>query len=718
MKGNLLLLLLVLWPFIGSAAVAAAGRKGIRRRLFTADTAALVTALTEALILAVCIVCACTGKAMSVLEIPYIESMGLSFRLDGFRIVYASITVFMWICSIAISKEYFNGSDTVPRYYIFCLWTFAATVGVFISADLFTTFTFFEIMSLASYVFVAHTEKKDALRAAETYLAVAVIGGLVMLMGLLMLYSTVGTLDIMLLKSSCAEIFEGGSEREVRDIYIAGGLILFGFGAKAGMFPLHIWLPKAHPVAPAPASALLSGVLTKSGIFGVLILCLEVFSEGKGFGTVIILLGVVTMFTGALLAVFSVDLKRTLACSSVSQIGFILIGVGLVPLLGEECTLAMSGAMLYMVNHSLFKLTLFLSAAAVYMKCHMLNLNDIRGYGRDMPLLKIIFAIGALGISGVPLLSGYISKTLIHEGIVEYIGAEAGTAVLFKIIEILFLISGGMTFSYMMKLFHAIFVDAPETECKYAGKDKRISAVSYAAIILPAAAIVLFGLCPKLFIGKLAVLMGNFNTGFYNEEQLEVLDKLRIFSFENLKGSLISLGIGCLLFVLIRLFLTEGDRKKAPVYINRWPAFLDLEELVYRPLLCRFLPFLFRTVGAFIAVTLPKIIWRGIMIVSGAAARFISTTSVRKTWAGIMVAAKRLGSILGNCFAEFIDFLSRTLFAGLHEKEHPVRDRLKEEYEEKEKHARIIASGISYGMMFICIGLCVTLFYLLYLLFV
>ena len=264
------------------------------------------------------------------------------------------------------------------------------------------------------FVPVVQDERRESLRAGETYLAIAVMGGLVMLMGLMMLYDLCGTLMIDELKFVTA-LYAG-----TRRLYVTGGLILFGFAAKAGAFPLHIWLPKAHPVAPAPASALLSGVLTKAGIYGIIVISCEIFRFDLAWGTLILILGVITMFLGALLALFSVDLKRTLACSSVSQIGFILIGIGMQDLLGNESMLAARGTLLHMVNHSMIKLCLFMAAGVVYMNMHALNLNDIRGFGRKKPLLNAIFLMGALGIGGIPLWNGYISKTLLHEAIVEY----------------------------------------------------------------------------------------------------------------------------------------------------------------------------------------------------------------------------------------------------------------------------------------------------------
>ena len=304
--------------------------------------------------------------------IPGICGLGLHFKLDGFRLIYSCIAILMWAVSGAFSLEYMAHYVKRRRYYVFLWITFFATAGVFLSADLYTTFIFFEIMSFTSYVWVAFDEKKESLRAAETYLAVAVIGGLAMLMGLFLLYDLTGTLNMDLLGPAAREALEagGGYLSPAVQLYAAGGLLLFGFGVKAGCFPLHIWLPKAHPVAPAPASALLSGILTKAGVFGIIVITGALFFSDGNWGLLLTALGLVTMFLGALLALLSVNLKRTLACSSISQIGFILTGIGMAVLLacvGEKNSLAVRGTLLHMVNHSLFKLVLFLCAGAVYM---------------------------------------------------------------------------------------------------------------------------------------------------------------------------------------------------------------------------------------------------------------------------------------------------------------------------------------------------------------
>ena len=258
------------------------------------------------------------------------------------------------------------------------------------------------------------------------------------------------------------EEFAGFMMENPADFYVIGVLILFGFAAKAGLFPLHIWLPNAYTVAPAPSSALLSCLLTKTGVFGTIIVSCKLFLHDAAWGQIILILGIITMVLGAVLAVFSVNLKRTLACSSMSQIGFIIIAIGMQGLLGEHNALAASGTLLHFLNHSLFKLLLFLGAGVIFMNLRELNLNKIRGYGKDKPLLKLIFLMPILGIGGIPLWNGYISKTLIHESMVEYIEVlkEAGQSIAFmKGAEILFLFSGGLTLAYMTKIFVCIFLE-------------------------------------------------------------------------------------------------------------------------------------------------------------------------------------------------------------------------------------------------------------------
>ncbi len=514
---------------------------------------------------------------------------GISFKAGGLRTVMAILAAFMWVMTAMASPEYFDGARANGRYFLFYLWTLGALEGVFLAADLMTLFVFFEMMSFTSYVWVVQNETKEAIRASETYLFIAVIGGLTMLMGLFLLDNAVGSLTF-------ENIVEKAPELSTRLRYTVGICALVGFGAKAGMFPLHIWLPKAHPVAPAPASALLSGILTKSGVFGVIGISFWLFDSVPGWGNLLLVPAVITMFLGALLAVFSVDLKRTLACSSMSQIGFILTGVSMSVLLSEHGSIAACGAVLHILNHSLIKLTLFVAAGVVYFNVHSLDLNDVRGFGKDKPLLKLAFFSGACSIAGIPGFGGYISKTLLHEGIVEYCGhlIEHGhSAAPFKAVEWIFLLSGGLTLAYMARLFYIIFMaDKPEHQHQ---KEKYMTPMTGAVLLIGALIMPLLGLTAHLTMDKIAA----HALPFFRRESLA--HAVHYFSLTNLKGAVISISIGVLVFLLVGMKWLTRKEDGHEVYRNVWPRGLDLEDAVYRPAL------------------------RGLSFVGGAAARLVES---------------------------------------------------------------------------------------------
>lgn len=622
-----------------------------------------------------------------IIEIPYICGMGLHFTADGFRAMYGMIAAFMWFTSTLFSEEYFAHHRNRNRYYLFLLLTLGATEGVFFSADFYTTFIFFEIMSFTSYVWVAHDEKKDSLSAASTYLAVAVIGGLAMLMGIFLLYDVTGTLffnDLIDQKSGYGLFSYLGTGR--MQVEIAGLCMLFGFGAKAGVFPLHIWLPKAHPAAPAPASALLSGILTKAGMYGILILTSYLFLGDMMWGSMILILGVCTMVIGAVLALFSVDLKRTLACSSVSQIGFILVGVGMSGLLYKENLLAVRGSMLHMVNHSLIKLALFMAAGVIYMNVHKLDLNDIRGFGHGKPLLNYIFLMGALGIGGIPLWNGYISKTLIHESIVEY-GSLGG-------IEWAFLISGGLTVAYMTKLYVAIFIEKNtdgSVQAKFdAMKGKYMNKVGAFALAISATLLPVMGLLPHAVMDRLAEMGQSFM------QVNEAGEPIAYFSLENLKGAAISLVIGVLIyFVIVRLWMIKEKK-----YVNRWYWRLDLENLIYRPMLLKVLPFVF------------GVICRVLDSLVDAAVVFLRKTIYRDSKLPQELPEGTPLTHMSACIVEFFQKIGNKTIFKKHPRNVDYDHKFAMFHEEWFENSTMIAGSMSFGLFLFCVGLLSMIAYL------
>lgn len=695
MEGNIILFILVLFPMIGALTVYWAGCSKSKRRSEFQKWMAIAVGVIEFILM--CYAAFLPGKQE--LMINEICGRGIHLGMDGFRGLYGMVAAFMWMITLCFSKEYLAHEKNTGRYYLFQLLTLGATVGVFLSEDLFTTFIFFEVMSFTSYVWVAQEETSSALKAAETYLAVAVIGGMVLLMGLFLLDWQLGTLEM-------SELLAAASACENKELlYIAGGCTLFGFGAKAGAFPLHIWLPKAHPVAPAPASALLSGILTKSGIFGILVVSCNIFLYDVRWGILLLVLGIFTMFGGALLAIFSVDLKRTLACSSMSQIGFVLLGIGMQCILGEENALAVRGTLLHMVNHSLIKLVLFLAAGVVVMNIHELNLNDIRGFGRKKPLLNCIFLTGALGISGIPLWNGYVSKTLLHESIVEGIAKFSGLSDGFmtgflKLTEWIFLISGGMTLAYMTKLYIAVFVEKNKDAVKQKKFDEGreyMKPLSSIVLTLSAVLLPMMGLFPNFVMDGIA----DWGQGFMHMDGK--MHAVSYFNLENLKGAAISIGIGILLYFGIRRFLMT-EKNGAGEYKDCWPKWMDLEELFYRPVLLKILPFVCGVVCRILD-----------SLVDGCILLLRRTVYKDRKIPHELAEGSEFTHILGSILDWFRAAKRKILHQPAPDHEVSYEHKLAVRREKIAETNTIIQRSLSFGLLLFYVGLVFTLVYLLYL---
>ncbi len=663
---------------------------------------------------ALCVLLALQGETE--LIVPGLCGFGMTFHADGFRAIYGCIAAFMWMMSGVFSPEYFSHhAENRGRYSLFNLLTLGATLGVFYSNDLYTTFIFFEIMSVTSFVMVAHEETPGAMRAAYTYLAVAVIGGMTTLMGIFLLWKELGTLGFDAMQS--AKAASGAN------LTAASWLVVVGFAAKAGLYPLHIWLPKAHPVAPAPASALLSGILTKSGVFGLIVVCSRLMAGDAAFGNLLLIFACVTMFLGALLALFSIDLKRTLACSSMSQIGFITVGLAVMVLLGEHGSFAAYGAVMHMANHSLIKLVLFMAAGVVYMNTHSLNLNDVRGYGRRKPLLHLAFFLGAISIACIPPIgSGYNSKSLLHEAMLELIvhQQEHGHIwVPYKAAEILFLISGGLTIAYMVKLYICIFWQKHPTRQEEYNHGRSMNPVSAIALLGSAIVLPFLGAMPATFLTPL----GDMSAHFFGQHAPE--HHIDYFCAANLEGAAISISIGAAVYLLIvRPLLMKKNADGVREYVNLWPAKLDLEDSVYRPVIDGVLNFCGKVFGfaahipdsKFTLTFLPRAttaLVRGLaelperIVLFLRKAVFAPRHEHQKPPVGNRVtytlgrAMNGISSLLNRLFHREVPF--RTDFEYV----------LDASWSELSKSTRLLTVSVSFGLLLMVAGLLITILYLL-----
>ena len=554
---NILIFIAVFMPMLGGVASYLTGLKSKNARDWLAIAVSAAT-----------LVCAVFVKGEA--HIGGMFGLGLSFHVSDMQHILAVLAAVIWTGSELFGREYLHHVHGRNRYHLFALITLGATEGIFLSGDLFTTFVFFEIMSFTSYVTVKQTQDEKAMRAGQTYLAVAVGCGMATLTGLMLLYSQTGTLAFDEMYAAAA-----GCNRTV--IFVSAVLILIGFGAKAGMFPIHIWLPDTHPAAPAPFSAILSCILTKTGVFGILVVSCKLFHFDIDWGYLVLVLGTITMALGAVMALLSVDLKRTLACSSLSQIGFVLVGVGMQCLLGDHSTIAMDGTIGHIVNHSIIKLGLFTAAGVMVMNKDTLDLNKLQGYGRHKTWLMVCFALSALGVSGIPGFGGYISKTLLHESIVHYGGLQ--------VFEWIFIVSGGFTLAYMTKLFVCIFIEK--------GEGEEAKGTKYltpgAAIVLAVAGIAMpiFGLFPVKTLETIGMLSQHFMGGHGH------MNGVHYYNSVNLIGGGYSIAIG----ILVYIFVVRRVLKRGGKYVNIVPEWLSTENKVYRPMFAGILP----AIGRFVA---------------------------------------------------------------------------------------------------------------------
>lgn len=551
--------------------------------------------------------------------------LGIGFESGNFHSVMAFLTATGWVAATIFSKEYFAHVKFRNRYYMFWLATLGASMGVFLSSDLYTTFIFFEIMSFTSYVAVVQTEEEQALKAGETYLAVAVIGGLVTLAGLFLLFHQLGTLQL-------SELAQAAAEAENQTLLRVGGILtLVGFGAKAGAYPLHIWLPTAHPAAPAPASAVLSGVITKTGVYGVAVLSSTLFLYDVQWGMMLAVIGAITMVLGAVLALCSVDLKRALACSSVSQIGFILVGLSMQCLLGHHNALAVDGTILHILNHSLIKMVLFPAAGVIYLTTHSFDLNEIRGFGRGKPLLAFSMGVPMISLAGLPMFNGYVSKTLLHESIVEYLAAAGQNAWMFAVLEWMFLFTGGLTFAYMLKLFLCIFVEKNRLPKDVLSKKWSIGSnymepESAVVFLIYICMMPLLGVAPNGLMDSISAFARSF---FYGEAPAHAI---HYFSAVNLKGAAISLSVGTLVyFLLARTICMPKNAAGVRQYVDPIPSWCNLEYGIYRPMLTLLTKILL-VVAVFLDRVGFQLLFRGLPAVCGNGYRWLLDRRGRLVW--------------------------------------------------------------------------------------
>ena len=372
-------------------------------------------------------------------------AIGIALEVDALSLFFGLLVATAVLVSCIYSIQYMSHDHNVREYYTLFLMLSGGVMGLVLSGDIFNMFIMVEILTFAAVALTAfRNTAKGALEAAFKYLVVGSMGSTCILVGTIMLYAQVHTLNFAQLSA----LIPGNLNNATK---LAFALLFIGFATKAFIVPFHPLAADAHGAAPASISVLISGVLTKSGIYGIIRLCYFLF-QSMGLGTVqfmLVFFGCMSMFICVTMALAQHDFKRLLAFHSISQIGYVLTAVGLCTALG------ISAGLYHAMNHTLFKGLLFLAAGAVLHQTGTTDLDRLGGLSRKMPWTTVLFLIGAFSISGIPPFNGFASKWMIYQATYEK-AVESGN-IGFLLVTIIALITSVLTLASFVKVSQSVF---------------------------------------------------------------------------------------------------------------------------------------------------------------------------------------------------------------------------------------------------------------------
>ncbi len=327
---------------------------------------------------------------------------GICMVLDGLGALLLVVINLIAVAALVYSTDYLKRYSYEELYYTLFSLMLAGLNGMAISGDLFNIFVFLEITSVACYALVAFGTEAEELEAALKYLVLGSVADVLILFAIGLLYGRFSTLNLADLAVSVTGSDAGALKNFAMVLFITG------FGLKTALVPFHAWLPDAHPAAPAPVSAMLSGVVIKTaGVYVLARIAWNVFGAQPAVNAVFIWLGIVSMVAGVLLAIGQWDFKRLLAYHSISQVGYIMYGLGLGSALG------LIGGLFHLLNHAFFKSLLFLNAGSVEYATGTRRLDKVGGLEKRMPVTAVTSLIASLSIAGIPPLCGFWSKLII-----------------------------------------------------------------------------------------------------------------------------------------------------------------------------------------------------------------------------------------------------------------------------------------------------------------
>jgi len=336
------------------------------------------------------------------------QPINIILALDGFSLFMLFTIALVSFAVTLFSIDYMEHYGAKANYYALFLLMIAGMNGLVLSTDLFSIYLFLEVAAVASYGLVAYGLGHDELEASFKYLMLSAVASSFIILSITIIFGLTGSLNLGAI---------GLGLQQLKIKYVLGfciGFFILGFGLKAALVPFHAWLPDAHPSAPAPISAMLSGLLIKvSGIYAMVRIFFNVFGLNPVLSMVLMYLGIISILVGAIMALGQNDIKRMLAYSSISQVGYIILGFGLGTPLG------IMGALFHILNHAIAKGLLFLNSGSIERATGTRSLDKMGGLAKRMPITAATSVIGSLSIAGVPPLNGFWSKLLIIIALVQ-----------------------------------------------------------------------------------------------------------------------------------------------------------------------------------------------------------------------------------------------------------------------------------------------------------
>ncbi len=475
-----------------------------------------------------------------------------SLSMDGLSALFVVIISIATLATLLYSRGYLaqyldkKSSAHTSLHYTALVVLYFSMIAVVTASGGFIFLFAWELMTISSFVLILFdAERKEVVRAAIAYLIMMHIGFVFLLIGFVTLWSECGSADFAALTPYFAQ----------HAVYPLFAIFLIGFGMKAGIFPMHVWLPEAHPAAPSHVSAVMSGVMIKTGVYGVLRVVSHIAQDQALYtvGVVLLAVGIVTGLWGVILAATQNDVKRLLAYSSIENIGVIFIGIGVAAIGKSDGSMVVAlcgicGALLHTANHSFFKSLLFFGAGNLYSRTHTTSIDSLGGVARSMPVTAILFLVGCVAISALPPLNGFVSEFAIYLGIFDSI-ADGGALLTSALALIALSLIGGIVVLAFTKLYGTVFLGSPRSHV--VAEAEEVDAWRLAAMALPLACIIFVGVMPRMAMSIVVHAVGFFIPATYVDVQM-----LSSYAFD---GALQSLAIVAwtLIAVIVALYLVR-----------------------------------------------------------------------------------------------------------------------------------------------------------------